>query len=347
MTDPGNEQKLIGGLFGLPMQLPENSVAPPFLNENSIGMINARSCIYLLIEQLHPRQVWVPSYLCHTILDAVSLHDVELRFFEIDDALRVASRDWIEEIHENDLAILIDYFGFPLEEDVAASCRKAGARVLEDASQALLKETPSPSADFIIYSPRKFIGVPDGGILNALGDNRLSVPALETAPGKWWLKAVQSCMVRRDFDKDGKDRSWFALYQEANRKNPIGMYGMSDLAWSLLKHGFDYRRIAAARRENYRMLHDRLAHLAIFPTLDPAVVPLGFPICLPERERIRNRLFQDKIFPPVHWEIAEFVPERFADSHRLSREIMTLPCDQRYNAADMERMASLILEELA
>jgi hypothetical protein len=72
--------------------------------------------------------------------------------------------------------------------------------------------------------------------------------------------------------------------------------------------------------------------------LPDGVVPLGFPVRLKERDRVRQALFDARIYPPVHWPIAEVVPNEFGASHQLATEIMTLPCDQRYGAPDVERM---------
>jgi len=89
-----------------------------------------------------------------------------------------------------------------------------------------------------------------------------------------------------------------------------------------------------------------LSHVGIFPELPSQVVPLGFPIRLKNRDAVRQRLFNHDIYPPVHWLIQRIVPSEFRDSHRLAAEIMTLPCDQRYDSEDMHRMAQLILKVL-
>jgi hypothetical protein len=99
--------------------------------------------------------------------------------------------------------------------------------------------------------------------------------------------------------------------------------------------------VAARRRANWEVLAVRLGDVAVFPRLPAEVVPLGFPVRAPRRDAIRQALFAQEIYPPVHWPLPG-VPERFADSHLLAAEIMTLPCDQRYGPAEMERMATLV-----
>jgi hypothetical protein len=77
--------------------------------------------------------------------------------------------------------------------------------------------------------------------------------------------------------------------------------------------------------------------------LPTTVVPLGFPVRVSRRDQLRQRLFEREIFPPLHWPVGRVVPRHFHDSHTLEAMIMTLPCDQRYDASDMQRMIDCFL----
>ena len=115
---------------------------------------------------------------------------------------------------------------------------------------------------------------------------------------------------------------------------------MSDLSLLILKHAVDWQKVSERRRDNYKFLASKLGQIAVIPELTSDVVPLGFPVRLKERDRIRQALFAEKIYPQFHWPIAGFVPSEFEASHRLAAEVMTIPCDQRYNQSDMERVVS-------
>ncbi len=56
---------------------------------------------------------------------------------------------------------------------------------------------------------------------------------------------------------------------------------------------------------------------------------------LQERDALRKTLFAQGIFPPIHWQ----------DSGN-AQNLLSLPTDQRYDAADMERMAKVIKDAL-
>jgi hypothetical protein len=336
--------RVIGGVFGLeplPSAPARPTVPPPFARAPALWTVNGRSAIRVLCSALRPRQVWLPSYLCDTV--RLGLTDPRsVRFYEVNADLAVAARAWLDEVQADDLVVLIDYFGFPAPADVAAAARARGACVLEDACQALLTEGLGQEADFLVYSPRKFVGVPDGGLLVQTGARPLPDALLAPAPPAWWRGALVAVESRRDFDRGGAARDWFPAFQAAEREAPSGAYAASALSRSLLTTAVDWSAVAARRRANWAVLAAALGDVAVFPVLTAGVAPLGFPIRVSRRDQVREALFAREIYPPVHWPLAGVVPEGFQESHGLSAEIMTLPCDQRCSPADMERMATLV-----
>ena len=330
-------------MFGLPESvIPKESIDTSqwmFLRESNLFLASARSGIMILIDILKPPNVWMPSYLCPTMLVGIDQKKTTRRFYEVDHDLRISFREWAEQIQVDDIVVFIDYFGFPLDPDIVHSMKERGAWILEDACQALLSKHVGQHSDFALFSLRKFIGVPDGGILVSNCDVKFESIDLEPAPASWWLKMLEASIGRREFDRSGEERRWFDLFREAEDSVPCARYTMSDLSKALLHTNFDYSCIAERRRDNYALLSQELSEMALFPTLPDDVVPLGFPIIHPQRNCIRERLFRKEIFPPVHWPIHEIVPDEFAESHRLAETIMTLPCDQRYSEDDMRGMA--------
>jgi hypothetical protein len=96
--------------------------------------------------------------------------------------------------------IFIDFFGFPHDRQLAAYVKEKDAWVLKDACQALLSSHAGESSDFVLFSLRKWIGVPDGGILRVPESFPFIDISLEPPPATWWLKALQAAILRREFD---------------------------------------------------------------------------------------------------------------------------------------------------
>jgi len=332
-------------MFGLENPLDSPSSPPPFFTKRSLLLANARSGIRLVVEMLLAPTVWVPSYLCACIIEAIKGTKAKIKFYEVDDSLALSSREWLDEVQRGDLVLVIDFFGFPFDNDCAMRAQERGAWVLDDACQALLTETTGRVADFILFSPRKFLAVPDGAILNIKTEHHFELISLRRSPAEWWLKAWVATLLRREFDLHGTGRRWFELFREVETEAPIGSYAMSELSHLLLQKGVAYATVAQRRAANYRSLGKALEAMALFPALATGVVPLGFPIRVRNRDALRKKLFDQEIYPPVHWPLEGLVPGDFERSHLLSREIMTLPCDQRYDEGEMNRVAQLILNE--
>ena len=342
------EQKIVGGMFGLEGVVYRNQNASlPDFDSSRFLLANARSGIAILTHSLAPSQIWFPSYLCDVMLKAAKQwrSNPVIQFYDVSYRLEISTAKWLTNVKKGDLVVLIDYFGFPYDRVYAIQAKERGAWVLEDACQALLSEGIGDFADFMLYSPRKWIGVPDGGILVDNTDMGLLDIELHKPPSEWWLKAFYATILRREFDLIGGDRRWFHLFREADINGPIGPYAMSELTQLLMQHGFDYHTIAQKRVENYKTLLNDLDKFALFPELPNGVVPLGFPIRLKNRDHVRQILFEHNIYPPVHWAIHDVVPAEFTESHRLADDMMTLLCDQRYDSNDMERIAEIILKE--
>jgi dTDP-4-amino-4,6-dideoxygalactose transaminase len=339
--------KVIGGLFGFSQSEVGAPVPPPFFGGNRVLLANARSGVWLAAKLLKTGRVWVPSYLCPTILDGVRAAGIEAEFYDVDDNLQVPSMAWADAVSRGDLVVLIDFFGWPCDPSSIAVLRQRGAWILEDACQALLSDDTGKDSDFTLVSPRKFLGVPDGAVLFCKSTEiELNKVALQDPPQEWWFESFAAMLLRREFDLYGKNRAWLDHYHRFETGHPIGAYAMSQLSEALLLYKFDYQDIARRRRDNYQVLANRLGRFGLFPELPEGVVPLGFPARFPERDRLREALFKVEIYPPVHWQFDGIVPRQFVESHQLSAEIMTLPCDQRYDSEDMERMAQSVLKEV-
>jgi hypothetical protein len=337
------ENCIVGGMFGLETSVLPRSSSPSFLTDRDLLLANGQSAIWLLVNQLRPTQVWVPSYLCESILGAIDRKLSFTRFYEVDYDLHIVSDQWISEVISRDLVIFIDYFGFSYDRRFAVLAKGRGAWVLEDAVQSLLSSHVGPHSDFVLFSLRKWMGVPDGGILRFTDKIPVFDVPLTSPESAWWLKALQANILRREFDDGLPNRQWFEIFKETERLAPVGPYAMSELARSILEHSVDCANISTIRLRNYENLLEKLGPYAMFPRLDRGVVPLGFPVRMENRDSVRQALFDQAIYPPVHWPIDQSVPEQYRESHRLAGDIMTIPCDQRYRAEDMERIADVIL----
>lgn len=342
----------VGGVFGLPEACPWMPRRPrqttypwnsPSDRTRTVEWLaNSRCALWRILDARRPRRLWLPSYLCDTLLESARMSGTEVRFFPMTGSLLPDGKRWLSEVEPSDAVLMIDYFGFLAPEVWWQVIRSTGCLSIEDASQALLTDGVGRFSDYVLYSPRKFIGVPDGGMLVSCTRTAALAPtALRAAPADGWLASFEATWLRREQDRGGVSGPWFERFRAGEAAQPCGPYAMSDLSRRVLERGWDLRAVTAARRRNYRRLCASLLPWALFPELPPGVAPIGFPVRLSNRDAVRTALIDERIFPPVHWPIRGAVPDKFVRSHRLANELMTLPCDQRYGLADMDRMAAV------
>lgn len=309
-----------------------------------IGVSHARGGLDLLVERLNPRRVWLPAYLCEALLTA----RVQERacFFGVGNALEIAP-DAVGglDIAQNDLFVAIAYFGHTPDLDTLESVRARGARVVVDASGALLTEGLERSADYLLASPRKFVGVPDGGLLVPVGDAPwFDAPVLDN-----WTEvslAIEAIQGRAAFDLrggDGVERSWFTAFSAAERAAPGSPRAMHTDTMIALGR-VDWLAVARRRRANFLCLADGLRDRVGLPvqllrsSLDEGEVPLGAFVVFDNvhiRDKARAALHAAGIYAPVHWSLEGVVPACFEREHDLSARCLTLVCDQRCNDRDM------------
>lgn len=103
----------------------------------------------------------------------------------------------------------------------------------------------------------------------------------------------------------------------------------------------DFSALQRKFRANYMILEKALKP-SFFGELPEHVIPTGYPWVGDDRNHVRQRCFDHRIYPPVHWVLKNVVPETFKASHSLSSRIMTIPCDYRYNEDDMQRVVDVL-----
>ena len=106
-----------------------------------------------------------------------------------------------------------------------------------------------------------------------------------------------------------------------------------------------WNTISRKRRDNWQILHELLGNKVehLFDYLPDGAVPLGHVIRLKNRDRVKEKLAEHRIYAPVHWPLPEEVDKKkFPDSKVLSDSLLTLPIDQRYGPDDMNYIANTL-----
>jgi hypothetical protein len=305
------------------------------------AFINARSAFAALVAQLAPPTVWLPAWLCRDLVQPTWADRV--RFYGVGEGFHPDLSGVETDARPGDLLLVLAAFGLP----VAAPTRafivsRPDLHVVEDRAQAL-DPVIDAGAGWVLYSPRKLLGVADGGLLVA-GHTDAALPRPDTAPD---AGALWRAPDLRAADPPGFDTAlWHAANQQKEGTMTVSTEAMTPDSLAILSTT-PLASLTAPRLRNWRTLDQRLAPWSVLPA-DPGAAPLGYVLDLePEtRDRLRGRLNAARIFAAVHWPELASPPAAFPREHGWTRRLLTLPCDHRYDEAEMTAVADLVVEAL-
>ncbi len=342
-------------------------VSWPFKSYQTVT--SGRAGLKLIAQVLKERSkgvVLLPAYLCPSILQPFREEAIAVDFYRVNEDLSIdldSLMCQVETIHPSGL-LFINYFGFPVGEAVAKALYeiKGQCWVIEDCAQGSLIEQDNPVVgqigDFVVTSFRKYLPVPDGGlVINRTG---VTLPSLPPAHGQFVRYRLLGKFVRHEFLQDklrwlGLEKVYLDLFATAEKKldTHIPLQAISSMSARMLG-AIGPSDAMARRRSNFSFLlkafkeDPRLQSIGspVLTDLLSGVSPLAFPIRVsPEkRDALRKELIRQRVFCPIHWHLpAEIEENQFPEAYKLSRGILSLPIDQRYSERDMETLIERLL----
>jgi hypothetical protein len=302
---------------------------------------NARSALHSLWTGLKPHRVWLPAYTCSEIARAVPA-GVAVQYYPLSKQL-LPNVDFLDgQISDGDHVLAIDYFGRPPATEFTSLVHdRTAIGWIQDGAHAL-GAADTAWGDWILYSPRKLLGAPDGGILVA---RQKPLWPIVTVPASNFAFALPSIERLEDRDEIENER-WYANYVREEAAMKISAQTISLLTMEVLRVS-DFHQDCEARRRNYQTLHRRLGQWAFFPDPEISFAPLGFPMRVEAAGAICANLAKQRIFAARHWTGLPSDPNMFVSEHRLATELLTLPCDYRYDELDMNRVADAFLKVIS
>lgn len=319
-----NDMKEIGGF--LEFELNHGSE----FHRQGIALNSGRNCLRYLIRAKNIKKIWLPKLLCSAISTTCSEEKVEICYYSVDKNLRPV----LAEIRDHeDWVYLINFYG-QCSNDEIVSYAKEYKNLIVDNVQAFYTK-PIEGVD-TIYTCRKFFGVPDGGYL--------------------YTDITLDEMLQRDESYDrltflaGRlERSaneFYSAYREnEERIDELSLRRMSIVTENLLR-GMDYEQIKTKRERNFSYLHECLESINQLKLCLPDG-PYMYPLMIKDGGEFRKSLQKKKIYIPTLWPNVLESLTKDEIEYGLAKDILPLPCDQRYDLNDMQYLVKEVLECLS
>ncbi|MBR4523085.1 MAG: hypothetical protein IKO64_02435 [Kiritimatiellae bacterium] len=299
----------IGGYFGMDPGTGASDLP------NGILLNSGRNALRHIVRMLGIKRIHVPHYICPVVADALDAEHCELLRYALTDDMLPA-----EIFPKNDYVLYVNYFGVcGLKVDRLASLYP---KLIVDCAQAYFAK---PKGLASCASPRKFFGVPDGGV--AFGVEAATYDEDGSDARKEYL------LERRD---NGATPRGYELFHRAEASlDNAEVLAMSQFTKTCLSK-VDSRFAKKRRMENFAYLQ------ACLPTSFPLAmadddVPMVYPYMMDDPQ-LRTRLIQQKIYVASYWPGVQNCGD-------LPERILPLPIDQRYGETDMQRIVEAIISQ--
>lgn len=317
----------IGGYFEL--ELPHRC-SLPHSSPYSYYYQSARAAFRALLRAVEPARVWLPAYICESMISSVVDHGTTLAFYKQSDLLAIEAF----EPSPDDMIVVVNYFGLHDHAIDQLLKRLNKHQVVVDNSQAFF----SKPFDCLgtLYSPRKFMGVPDGGILHTRYE---LTPEVLTEQSD--VDSLSRCLYLTKRLGLGAEAG-YADYQAAESTLACTQpQSMSQLTRKILS-SVDIDTIAALRRRNYLFFSEsiRAFNKKHIPLLNDAV-PLCYPFTT-DNKALRSELIKEKVFLATYW--PDVRSRVSADSVELGfvEQMLPIPIDQRNSLESLERIVNFL-----
>lgn len=306
--------KEIGGYFGLECGNTSH------YHEDGIYLNSCRNALRYLIRALRIEEIYIPYFTCHVVPEAVQKESCKIYFYHLDQNL------YPSEILPTKAFILYNnYFGICGKN--VDELAEIYPNLIVDNAQAFYS---TPKCRAAIYSPRKFFGLPDGGILRGK-----DIPNLGLKRGSSF--EICSHLLKR-LDNGAEDGYMdFTINDKALDNYEIER--MSKLTNKLMGN-INYQGAKNKRIHNFKILHEQLN--STFPfAMNEEDVPLIYPY-ITTNDKMKNELIASKIFIATYWPNVLATCRKDSIEYKFAKQIVSLPIDQRYGRAEMSEILNKI-----
>lgn len=319
--------KEIGGYF----QLELSSQKASFPHANGIYVNTGRNALEYILQVLSIKKLYIPYFTCDVVLEPLHKLDVRIKYYHINKQLELAESI---QLAQDEYLLYTNYFGIK-DAYVAKLATHYRERLIVDNAQGFY--APYHKGTQAFYSPRKYVGIPDGGIVYTTSNEMIDL-TIDSS-----FDRCSHLLKRHDLGA-GAGYADFKENSERLKMQPIER--MSTLTQRLM-HSIDFEDIKRQRRNNFRSLHIVLddSNGLNIPSLDSFACPMVYPY-LTTDIGLKQKLIQNKIFVATYWpNVLEWCKSEDIE-FQLANKIIAIPIDQRYGTEDMRYLIKMILNNI-
>lgn len=300
------------------------------------------------------KRVLLPALCCESMVFPFKATGYELFFYKLNSDLSSDTNDILLKMNHSTIFLYMNYFGINSiqDEDLFYIQERFGNSIfIEDRTHDILaKRGKVYNPDYTICSIRKWISIPDGGILwssknlNSLPkvkDTYFSDIRLSAMKDKSIYLKTRNNIIKEKFRKELTDANQYLDVNEI-------VADMSKKSYEIIKN-INFEKIYNQRKINAISLYKQIANIkevSNLTTTNSLLSTIYHPVLVEKRDEMQNKLAKENIYCPVIWPLPRQAIGICKISDYISNHMLALPCDHRYSINDMEFICKKLVKVL-
>ena len=296
---------------------------------HAIKLNTGRNALEYLLRAHDYKKVYLPYYICSSVLEPIKKLNLEFEFYSIDDNFN-AQLD-LNKIQEDELLVYVNYFGVCDDkvDELIEKKKLCDFNLCIDNTQSFFSN-PRDQVD-TFYSARKFFGVPDGAYLYTNKDLNIFLEK-ETGYDKFNYVLKRIDLGPNNAYSDYKQSGIYHSNQPIKKMSRVSQRILGSI---------DYDKVKKRRLDNFFYLHEFFKDLNMLKfNIDNIICPMIYPLLQTNGLDLRKYLISKGIYVAQYWPgILDIVKNDSIDV--FVTNLVPLPIDQRYLREDMDYICTV------
>jgi hypothetical protein len=315
---------------------------------------SGRGAITLLLEQIDPKNktVLLPAYICNSVILPFLSKGYNCYYYEVNNDLS-PNIDSINSFSNIGVFLHMGYFGFQTNSNlfnIIRELRHQSTIVIEDITHTLFSSFYRfEDNDFYVGSIRKWFGLPSGGLL---GSSNIKIKGPHLISETFSKLRTEALLNKGKYMKSNDScckELFLKQFSEAETllDQDLLPYCIDSISMDLI-NSLDSNELKRKRRENFNEISNGLRDLhnfdPLFHDIKEEICPMFFPVLIKKnRDTMRKRLTEAKIYCPVHWPVPVQIEEKNLEGTlEIYNCILSIPCDQRFGINETSRIIEVL-----
>lgn len=319
---------------------------------DAICLRSGRDTLKTIAREYKPTTVFMPALACDSMVFPFEMYGHNVTYYKLKEDYTVDIA-YLNTVINDGIFLYMDYFGVrSISDENLEKLRIKYPKLIfvEDRTHNLIWDRDSCfQPDYIMASLRKWVNVPDGGLLwtkqklinQQFGEDvRFSEKRLEAQcmRNKYFLSGDEK--LKNEY------RQIFSTVSEIMDEDRCPVR-MTDYAYNIAK-SIDWTEIRIQRQENARCLINILQNAGVqFIQNNTGISDLYVAFNVGDRNIIQTRLSAKGIFNTVIWPLNDEQKSVCEIAKYTEEHMLAAPCDQRYSVKDMEYIGNEIVKVIA